>query len=90
MVSSNMTDEEVRRLSWRCRRGLLELDIILQRFSENHLASVSRAELAAFDRLLDLPDNEFLDVVTNRVNAPSTGEFDVFSMKKILEKLRQS
>jgi antitoxin CptB len=64
-----MTDEEVRRLSWRCRRGLLELDIILQRFAAHYLAGLTQVELVALDGLLDLPDNEFLDVVTLRLPA---------------------
>lgn len=67
--SPNMTDEEVRRLSWRCRRGLLELDIVLQRFAAHYLAGLTQAELVALDSLLDLPDNEFLDVVTLRLPA---------------------
>lgn len=61
-----LTAEEVRRLAWRCRRGLLELDIVLQRFSEHYLPTLTQAELVALDQLLDLPDNEFLDAVTKR------------------------
>lgn len=72
-----MTEEEVRRLSWRCRRGLLELDIVLQRFSERYLAALTVNELRAFDALLDLPDNEFLDVVTSRVNFEEVGALKV-------------
>lgn len=88
----NMTDEEVRRLSWRCRRGLLELDIVLQRFSENHVAALSKQELLAFDGLLDLPDNEFLDVVTLRINfsnveALMNKKLDVMAMQSVLTKL---
>lgn len=88
----NLPDEEVRRLGWRCRRGLLELDIILQRFSENHLRGLSRQELLAFDRLLDLPDNEFLDVMTSKVNFTSIEAFDNqqldgFAMQSVLIKL---
>jgi antitoxin CptB len=88
----NMTDEEVRRLSWRCRRGLLELDIVLQRFSENHVAALSKQELLAFDGLLDLPDNEFLDVVTLRINfsnveALMNKKLDVIAMQSVLTKL---
>lgn len=90
--SKSMTDEEVRRLSWRCRRGLLELDIVLQRFSENHLATLSAQELLAFDCLLDLPDNEFLDVVTSRIKFTSikvlnTKQLDNFAMQNVLTKL---
>lgn len=88
----NMTDEEVRRLSWRCRRGLLELDIVLQRFADRHLASLTKPELLAFDGLLDLPDNEFLDVVTSRINfadvqALSDKQLDIGAMSTVLVKL---
>ncbi|MEI8362207.1 MAG: succinate dehydrogenase assembly factor 2 [Betaproteobacteria bacterium] len=91
-IAKNMTAEEVRRLSWRCRRGLLELDIVLQRFSENHLATLSTEELLAFDSLLDLPDNEFLDVVTSRINFSkvevlATKNLDAQAMKRVLAKL---
>jgi antitoxin CptB len=87
-----MTEEEVRRLSWRCRRGLLELDIVLQRFSENHLTKLSIEELSAFDSLLDLPDNEFLDVVTSRISFLNVEvlvakKLDALAMKSVLIKL---
>ncbi|MDP1659087.1 MAG: succinate dehydrogenase assembly factor 2 [Methylotenera sp.] len=88
----SMTDEEIRRLSWRCRRGLLELDIVLQRFSESYLATLSAKELQAFDSLLDLPDNEFLDVVTSRIKFTSVEvlnmkQLDAFAMQNVLTKL---
>ncbi len=63
----NMTEEELRRLSWRCRRGLLELDIVLHNFSQKHLPHLSADELIAFDALLDLPDPSFLELVTLKV-----------------------
>ncbi len=90
--TKNMTDEEVRRLSWRCRRGLLELDIVLQRFSRNHVATLNAQELLAFDSLLDLPDNEFLDVVTSRISFVNVEilvakKLDALAMKSVLAKL---
>jgi antitoxin CptB len=91
--ATGLTDEEVRRLSWRCRRGLLELDIVLQRFSEKHIAELNNMELSAFDSLLDLQDNEFLDVVTLRINVADIGAlkikpFDANAMQAIVSKLR--
>lgn len=88
----NMSDEEVRRLSWRCRRGLLELDIVLQRFSEKHLRELNKQELLAFDSLLDLPDNEFLDVITSKVSfttieALNTQQLDELVIQTVLTKL---
>lgn len=82
-----MTEEEVRRLSWRCRRGLLELDIVLQQFSEKHLTGLSKKELLAFNALLDLPDNEFLDVVTSRINAT---DIEILEVKQLDAKAMQS
>jgi hypothetical protein len=44
------------RLKWRCRRGLLELDLILQGFLERRFARLDAAEKALFGELLDTPD----------------------------------
>ncbi len=89
-TASTMTDIELRRLSWRCRRGLLELDIVLQRFAEHHLATLDAEELAAFDSLLDYPDNAFLDVVTARIEATSAGLRETIAMQRLLAKLRNN
>jgi len=68
------------------------LDIVLQRFSENHVAALNKQELLAFDGLLDLPDNEFLDVVTLRINVSNVEalmnkKLDVMAMQSVLTKL---
>ena len=90
LSTSNMTETEIRRLSWRCRRGLLELDIVLQRFAEHHLATLSAEELAAFDSLLDYPDNAFLDVVTARIEVTSAGHRETKAMQRLLANLRNN
>jgi antitoxin CptB len=56
---------ESRRLAWRCRRGLLELDIVLQRFVAQHYTNLSLAELNAFDAMLALPDNDFWTLLSS-------------------------
>src|SRR3990167_4520310 len=45
------------RLRWRCRRGLLELDVVLKNFLDQGYASLTPAEQEAFDKLLAVPDN---------------------------------
>lgn len=89
-TSHTMTEVELRRLRWRCRRGLLELDIVLQRFAENHLPTLDADELAAFDSLLDYPDNTLLDVVTERMEAVSAGLRETKAMQRLLAKLRNN
>jgi antitoxin CptB len=55
-----------RRLRWRARRGLLENDLVLTRFLDEHEAALTDAEVAGLDRLLDLSDNELLDLILAR------------------------
>jgi len=86
MNAQSMTEVELRRLSWRCRRGMLELDIVLQRFAEHQLMSLDVAELSAFDILLDFPDNEFLDVVTDKSSVDAA--ISTPAMQRLISKLR--
>jgi antitoxin CptB len=53
-------DEIVRRLRWQCRRGLLELDLLLARFLELHYSALNETEQYAFRRLLEQPDQTLL------------------------------
>ncbi len=39
--------KQLERARWRCRRGLLELDLTLQRFVDEHYVSLGEAELPA-------------------------------------------
>jgi antitoxin CptB len=48
------------RLKWKCRRGLLELDLVLERYLQRNPED---AELSQF---LDLPDNDLWDIVSGR------------------------
>lgn len=61
---------EIERVRWRCRRGMLELDIVLARFVENHYAALDEAGREAFDGLLDMPDAALWDIITGKGNAP--------------------
>src|SRR4029079_7015267 len=49
------------RLQWKCRRGLLELDLVLSQFLKRQVPEMSAADLAAFNELLDYPDTELWD-----------------------------
>ncbi|WP_333842638.1 FAD assembly factor SdhE [Pelomicrobium sp.] len=57
---------ELNRLRWRCRRGLLELDLILSRFAERELERLGDEERQSFAALLDYPDNDLWDLVSGR------------------------
>jgi antitoxin CptB len=51
------------RARWRCRRGLLELDIILQRFVDKHYEELDEGGLRQFETLLSLADNDLWDMI---------------------------
>jgi len=57
-----MDSIEQNRLKWKCRRGLLELDIVFERM----LPTLKDGDLEAFTALLDLPDNDLWDIVAGR------------------------
>jgi antitoxin CptB len=57
-------DAAVRRMEWRCRRGMLEMDLLFVDFVSRHLPSLSDVQIAALDKLLDLPDNELWNLVS--------------------------
>ena len=60
------TRVELNRLRWRCRRGMLENDLILTRFLDARGEALTEDELAALDRLLDLSDNELWELLSGR------------------------
>ena len=55
----------VRRMAWRCRRGMLELDLLFVEFVKNYLPQLTDKQISALDKLLDLPDNQLWEMVTS-------------------------
>jgi antitoxin CptB len=60
-------------MAWRCRRGLLELDIWLGGFWATHRATLQPDETAALERLLTLSDMEIVDRLQGRSPAGDPG-----------------
>ena len=54
------------KLRWRCRRGLLENDLFLERFFERHGAALTDAQARGLESLMELPDNDLLDLLLAR------------------------
>ena len=50
------------RLRWKCRRGLLELDLVFERI----VPTLRDEELESFNALLELQDHQLWDVVAGR------------------------
>lgn len=56
-------------LRWRCRRGMLELDLMLQAFVDKEVPDLTHDELIVFDRLLDYPDQVLLELFLNQTHS---------------------
>ena len=54
------------RLRWRCRRGMLENDLILTRFLDSSGDRLTDAELVALESILQLNDNDLWEVLSGR------------------------
>lgn len=66
-----MTDtDRVRKLRWRCRRGMKELDILLERFLVNQAGPLGQGRWPALESLLEWEDDVFWDCVQDPNLAP--------------------
>ena len=54
------------KLRWRCRRGLLENDLFIERFFARHSDTLSARQADALGLLMDLSDNDLLDLLLGR------------------------
>lgn len=70
------------RVRWRCRRGLLELDLVLQNFIERHYDELDAAGIEALKRLLSRSDPELLDLVLGRDEAESERECELLALMR--------
>jgi antitoxin CptB len=59
-------ERELARLRWRCRRGMRELDAVLETFLASSFASLSDPEKSNFAALLDLPDPDLYAYLSGR------------------------
>ena len=95
MRSSELTEQERQqrlqrsqqrksRLYWQCRRGMLELDSLLQGFFKQHIESLSEQQLESFENLLKSPDDLLLEYLMGRMVPMDAGVADVVT------KIRQS
>jgi antitoxin CptB len=74
------------KLKWRCRRGLLENDLFIERFFERHADSLKVRHAAALNVLMDLADNDLLDLLLKRKEPE--GDINTSDVREVLAMLR--
>ena len=82
---------ELYRLKSDARRGLLENDLILQRFFERYGSELSAEDGNVLSQLLALDDNDLMDLLIGRKDSVASleKEMQLDSFKMILKKLRE-
>ena len=75
---------ELDRIRWHCRRGMLELDLVLTRFLDRDFGALSETQQEAFKAVLEYPDNDLWDLVCGRMTL-QPGD-----MAAVVERLRKA
>ena len=70
-MQARIDDRTLSRLRWRCRRGLLENDLFVERFFARHAESLTEDHARGLAALMDLPDNDLLDLLLARKDVES-------------------
>ena len=79
-------ERELSKLRWRCRRGLLENDLFIERFFERYAGQLTARHASALSDLMDLADNDLLDLLLQR-KSPE-GKLDTKDIGEVLAMLR--
>jgi antitoxin CptB len=86
-MDSVLDARELSRLKWRCRRGLLENDLFVERFFRHHEETITTRQAAGIALLMDLPDNDLLDLLLARCEPQ--GEVDRPEVREVLTLMRR-
>ena len=69
-MDSLLDERGLSRLKWRCRRGMLENDLFIERFFQRHEVRLTIRQARGMHVLMDLADNELLDLLLRRSELP--------------------
>jgi antitoxin CptB len=85
---STLVDERtLSRLKWRCRRGLLENDLFIERFFASRSGNITERQAVGLSALMDLADNDLLDLLLRR--SEPQGELQRDDVLEVLALMRR-
>jgi len=90
MNTDEMLDERaLSKLKWRCRRGLLENDIFIDRFFRRFETSLTVKQSQGLSALMDLSDHDLLDLhLARKTLAQVDADLDRDDVREVLSMLR--
>jgi antitoxin CptB len=90
-VTEALIDERgLSKLQWRCRRGLLENDLFIERFFRRYSDTLTVRHADAMSALMDLSDNDLLDVhLARKTLLQVDAALDRADVHEVLKMLRE-
>ena len=87
MNGAFLDSRSLAKLRWRCRRGMLENDLFIERFLERYENEITPERATALGMLMDLSDNDLLDLLLRRKEPE--GEIATDDVRAVLTLLRE-
>lgn len=87
---ARIDERSLSKLKWRCRRGLLENDLFIERFFQHHEATLTVRQAAGLTTLMELSDHDLLDLNLGRKPLAAVApEMDREEVREVLTMLQQ-
>jgi len=84
VIDTKMPDEVDSSLRWRCRRGMLELDILLNGFLDKSYEKLTVQQKNTLDQMLDYPDQLLFDLFLGHMQSSDN------NVSELVQTIRQS
>ena len=81
-----LSERSLSKLRWRCRRGLLENDLFIERFFGRHESRMTVGQARGMYVLMDLSDNDLMDLLLRRKELQT--EISTDEVREVLDMLR--
>ena len=88
MADELLGERELSKLRWRCRRGLLENDLLIEKFFNRHDGTLTVSQAKGMSDLMELSDNDLLDLLLQRKEPGEMVEADSKASASTLEALQ--
>jgi antitoxin CptB len=82
-----LDERSLSKLKWRCRRGLLENDLFVERFFREHEATITERQALGLNVLMGLADNDLLDLLL--IRKEPDGDTDRAEVHEVLALMRR-
>jgi antitoxin CptB len=90
MPEQRLDERSLSKLRWRCRRGLLENDLFIERFFREHEETITTRQATGLQTLMDLADNDLLDLLLARKEPAGVDpDIDIPEVHEVLAQMRR-